>query len=181
MTCIVGIVHREGVIIGGDSAGVTTYRIVRRADEKVFQVGEFIMGFTDSFRMGQILRYSFVPPARGAEDDLTFMNTKFIDAVRQCLKSGGYARKSDEVESGGTFLVGYKGKLYCVESDYQVGISLEEFEAIGCGEEFALGCLHATPGQDPRARAQMALEAAARFSTGVRGPFNFVEQAKPCP
>ncbi len=178
MTCIVGVVHRMGVIIGGDSAGVGAYRIVRRADEKVFKVGEFIMGFTDSFRMGNILRYSFTPPVQGAENDVTFMNTKFVDAVRACLTKGGYAAKKDEVESGGTFLVGYRGNLYCIESDYQVGISLEEFEAIGCGEEFALGCLHATGERDPHERVKLALEAAARFSTGVRGPFNFVEQSK---
>ena len=58
MTCIVGLVHEGVVYIGGDSAGVGGMSLTVRADEKVFQNGEFLMGFTTSFRMGQLLRYS---------------------------------------------------------------------------------------------------------------------------
>ena len=48
--------------IGGDRAGVAGLSLTVRADEKVFQNGEFLMGFTTSFRMGQLLRYSLKPP-----------------------------------------------------------------------------------------------------------------------
>lgn len=62
MTCIVGLVDKGSIYMGGDSAGVAGLSVTTRADEKVFLNGPFIMGFTTSFRMGQILRYKFVPP-----------------------------------------------------------------------------------------------------------------------
>ena len=58
MTCIVGLVHEGTVFIGGDSAGVAGLSLVVRADEKVFRNGDFLMDFTTSFRMGQLLRYN---------------------------------------------------------------------------------------------------------------------------
>ena len=70
MTCIVGLVHEGVVYIGGDSAGVAGLSLTVRADEKVFQNGEFLMGFTTSFRMGQLLRYSLKPPCSYPDDDI---------------------------------------------------------------------------------------------------------------
>ena len=67
MTCIVGLEHKGKVYIGGDSAGVAGYSLSVRADQKVFINGNFIFGFTSSFRMGQILRFGFNPPRRHPE------------------------------------------------------------------------------------------------------------------
>ena len=67
------------------------------------------MGFTTSFRMGQLLRYSLKPPRRHPDDEINqFMVVTFTNAVRECLKAGGYASKKDDVESAGTFLVAIK-------------------------------------------------------------------------
>jgi ATP-dependent protease HslVU (ClpYQ) peptidase subunit len=179
MTCIVGLVDGGKVYIGGDSAGVGGYSLTLRADRKVFRNGDFIMGFTSSFRMGQLLAHAFTPPKRHPDTDVyKFMVTDFINAVRDCLKSGGYAEKHNEAESGGTFLVGYAGRLFKVESDYQVGEPVENFDACGCGEDIALGALFASQaGAKPQERLKTALKAAERFSAGVRGPFHFEEAA----
>ena len=64
MTVIVGLQHNGAVYIGGDSAGIAGYDLMIRHDEKVFVNQQFIMGYTTSFRMGQILRYSFKPPVQ---------------------------------------------------------------------------------------------------------------------
>lgn len=174
MTCIVGIAQEGKVYIGGDSAGVAGYSLTVRADRKVFRNGEFVMGFTSSFRMGQLLMHKFSPPRRHGSDDVyKFMVTEFIDSVRKCLKDGGYAEKHDEAERGGTFLVGHAGRLFKVEGDYQVGEPVVEYDACGCGEDLALGALFATPNRAPMDRLKTALEAAERFSAGVRGPFHF--------
>lgn len=58
MTCIVGLVDGDRVILGGDSAGIAGWHLQLRADEKVFRNGPYAIGFTTSFRMGQILRYA---------------------------------------------------------------------------------------------------------------------------
>ena len=57
MTCIVGLIDGRRVWMGGDSAGVSGLDITVRADAKVFRNGDFLIGFTSSFRMGQLLAF----------------------------------------------------------------------------------------------------------------------------
>jgi hypothetical protein len=172
MTAIAGFVDGGKVWIGGDSAGVSRYSLTVRADQKVFRNGDFLFGFTSSFRMGQLLRYSFTPPVPKEGQDLySYMVTDFINAVRECLKNGGFAAKDKEEESGGCFLAGYRGRLFKVDSDYQVGEPASGYDAAGCGDDIVVGALFATVGTDPMTRMTLALQAAERHSVGVRGPF----------
>lgn len=173
MTCIAGIRTDDGrVYIGGDSAGVAGLGLSVRADSKVFVNDGFLFGFTSSFRMGQVLRYAFTPPKRHPDKDvMAFMVTEFIDAVRAAFKAAGVARKGDEVESCGTFLVGYAGRLFNVADDYQVGEAACGYDSVGCGEDIAKGALHVSLRASPEDRIREALQAAEAHSAGVRGPF----------
>lgn len=176
MTCIVGIAHEDKVWIGGDSAGVDGWNGLEvRADKKVFRNGPFVMGFTSSFRMGNLLQYALNPPRRHPSDEVyKFLVTDFVDAVRKCLKDGGYATAKDGGEIGGTFLLGYEGRLFSIQSDYQVAETVSGFDACGSGEQVAKGSLFSTKGQPPADRLRTALEAAERFNAGVRAPFAIV-------
>ena len=180
MTAVVGLVHNGRVHLGADSAGIAGWALTVRADEKVFRNGPYAMGFTSSFRMGQLLRHAFEPPAPGS-DLPKFMATTFIDAVRDCLKAGGWATKNSEQESGGNFLVGVHGRLFEIGCDYQVGEPVDGYAAVGCGFELALGALYATglAGMPTKRRIRVALEAAERFSAGVRGPYAYVSTKAP--
>lgn len=176
MTAIVGFTDGKKVWMGGDSAGTAGTKTTLRKDEKVFINGDFLIGFCGSFRMGQLLRYSFSPPAKKEGQDLyAYMVTDFVDAVRACLKQGGYARADNGEEQGGLFLVGHKGRLFEIECDYQVGESFLAYEAIGCGEEVARGVMYATEGKAPKERIELALSAAEQFSAAVRAPFTILE------
>jgi hypothetical protein len=181
VTCIVGIEHDGGVVIGGDSAGLSGWSKTVRADEKVFTVGAYVMGFTSSFRMGQLLRYSLVVPAPDTWDVDRHMSTVFVDAVRATLKTGGFAKTSESQEEGGTFLVGVAGRLYAIYDNYQFARSAAGYQAVGCGADIALGSLHTTAELDmaPKLRAEAALEAAAALSGGVAGPFSIIDHAAP--
>lgn len=173
MTCIVGLVEGNTVWIGGDSAGVGGYSLTVRADEKVFRNGPMLFGFTSSFRMGQVLRYAFDVPDHDPRTDIDkYMATTFVDALRECLKKHGVASKSNEVESCGTFLVAYRGQLFCVQDDYQIAKAVDQFDAVGCGHDVAKGSLFATSNVIGRERVETALRAAERYSAGVRGPFH---------
>lgn len=173
MTCIVGLVDGDRVWMGGDSAGVSGLDITVRADTKVFRNGDMLIGFTNSFRMGQLLAYKLAPPQHERDQDVfRYMVVDFVDAVRACLKDGGYAQRSNDVESGGTFLVAYEGRLFSVQSDYQVGEAVRGYHAIGCGADYALGSLASTVGLPAEERVRKALECAELFSGGVRSPFN---------
>src|SRR3546814_9779502 len=79
-----------------------------------------------SFRMGQLLAHSFQPPKWHDDYDVyEYMVRDFVEAVRNCLKSGGFATREKEAEAGGTFLVGFKGRLFEIADDYQVGESVD--------------------------------------------------------
>ena len=176
VTCIAGLVHDGKVYLGGDSAAARGWDMLVRADPKVFRNGSYVIGFTSSWRMGQLLRYAFDPPEPSNEqrqDLFRFMATVFVDAVRECLKTGGYATKDKEQESSGEFLVGLGGRLFIIYSDYQVAESLDWIAAVGCGAQVALGALYAQRESQaaPHDRVMAALDAAERFSNGVRGPF----------
>jgi ATP-dependent protease HslVU (ClpYQ) peptidase subunit len=172
MTAVVGLVQSGSVYIGGDSAGVSGMNLTVRADTKVFRKKRYLFGFTTSFRMGQLIRYSLKLPKPTGNLD-AFMSTTFIDALRDCLKTGGWAAKENEREEGGTFLVGVQGELFAVYDDYQVAKAADGFAAVGCGDQIALGALFATAdaGLAPRRRVRNALAAAERYSAGVCGPF----------
>lgn len=175
MTCIVGLVSKDGsVIIGGDSAGVAGLSIAVRKDAKVFRVGAFLYGFTSSFRMGQIIRYSFKSPDHDPRWDVdTYLRTVWLDDLRKAFTAGGYSKKDNNVETGGTFLLGYRSRLFEVEGDFQIGEHATDYAAVGCGDDIAKGAMFAlaTSAIPETDRVRIALESAAQHSAGVRGPF----------
>jgi len=177
MTCIVGLETDQGVIIGADSAASAGWDGWVTRLKKVFRRGDFLIGYTSSFRMGQLLQHSLiVEPQKEGQEDLEFLVTTFIDAVRTCLKDGGFVKVENLVEEGGRFLVGYRGKLYVISSDFQVNSSRDGYQAVGCGASYALGNLFNSKAQPAKTRVRQALKAAAHFSNGVCGPFNILKE-----
>lgn len=174
MTCIIGMVCGDDVYMGADSAGVSGWDIVTRKDPKVFFNGEFLIGYTSSFRMGQILRYSFCPPKpREGVDSYKYMCTEFIDTLISTFKDKGFAQINNNEVTGGTFLVGYRGSLFEIDSDFQVGEVLKNYTSVGCGYAYALGSLYSSEnsGRSSEDCITIALSAAQEFSAGVRAPF----------
>jgi hypothetical protein len=195
MTCIVGYVHKETVYLGGDSAGTDgNYSQYIRKDPKVFKNGPFIFGFTSSFRMGQLLMSSKfkTPKQKPTQSDYDYMITNFIDNIRELFRDGGYLQKTNgEIEGeelGGTFLVGYKGVLYHIEDDFQVGIINEPYLAVGAGYDLALGSIYTSVkllgGESKIKKTQIknilndALEVASKFNASCKPPFNFISMSK---
>ncbi len=181
MTCIVGLVQRGSVYIGGDSASVQgwTSRITRLP--KVFRRGPFLIGYTTSFRMGQLLQYGLeVRVQREDEDAMKYMVTEVAEKVRVLLKERGVAKVEANTESGGQFLVGYRGRLFSFQQDFQVNEMADGYDAVGSGAEYALGAMRAMDRSAPLARLRRALEISAHFNMGVSGPF-FVRSLRGAP
>lgn len=178
MTCIVGLVDGGDVWIGGDSAGVSGWDLHVRSDRKVFTRDGWAFGFTWSYRYGQIMRYKFHPPEKMLTDSnlLEYMCTDFVDALRQTMRDAGFAKIEHSREEAGQCLVGRRGRLFTVQSDYSVAENVAEFGAVGCGAPYALGAMTATDGRGmtPAGRVGSALAAAEQWSSGVRGPFHLV-------
>lgn len=179
MTCIVALKENGRVWMGADSAGVGGYSLHLRRDPKIYRVGGLLLGFTSSFRMGQLLGYKLRIPDHDPRVAVEkWMATEFIDACRTCFKDGGWMRKDHDVEEAGFFLVAYRSRIFHVQSDLKVAETLDEYAATGCGEDLALGSLFTSDGKEPEERVLVALRAAAHFSAGVHEPF-LIEKLEP--
>ena len=177
MTAIAGIVARDGVWLAADSAGVSGTHLAHRADTKVFSLGEIAIAFTSSFRFGQLLQYQLKAPSPPVRHIHRWMSTTFVDAVRACLRTGGWLEKDKEREDAGTALVAVRRRLFVLEDDLQVAEHVDAFTAEGCGSDLMLGAMAAQdPGLPPGRRLRQALQIAARYSTGVCGPFRVLFQ-----
>ena len=172
MTCVIGLVHRKRIYMGADSAA-TGSRFIRTTNlPKVFRNGPFLIGYCGSFRMGQVLQHCLnIPKQLPNENAETYMVTRFIEAVRTAFKSKGVSAIEQNKEKGGQFLVGYRGRLYSVNSDFHVGDMLDGFDCIGSGAPVALGAMKALEDLPPRDRIQRALEITSYFISDVGPPF----------
>jgi len=113
------------------------------------------------------------------------MCTDFVDSIIKTFIDGGFNESKDSKNTGGQFLVGFKGRLFTIEEDYQVGECLDDYDTVGCGRDIVLGSLYTSNLNlklkpevlflEPQVRLEIALKAATRFSTGVTGPFNFLQ------
>jgi len=177
MTCIVGIADGTTVWMGGDSYGSTSYTKMASVHPKVFireTHGErVIIGWTGSFRMGQVLEHKLdIPSNETQQDAYAFMVGTVVGAVRTLLKEEGCViTKDGQDKSDGAFLFGYKGRLFKVGTDYSAIESTRGYTATGSGEETAMGALYVLPDAEPEARIMAALEAAAEIVPSVGGPF----------
>ena len=176
MTCIIGLSRRDELIIGGDSAAINPadYGLMIRDDTKVFEKGDFLIGFTSSFRMGQILRYSWSPPKpKKKQSDTEYIYTDVIESIRTSLKEKGFTTVEKGVETGGTFIIGYKNKVYLVDDDFQVGLSKEGRVTCGCGGEVALGAAGMLINQDVDNEfiVRTSLAMATKYNGGVHHPY----------
>jgi 20S proteasome alpha/beta subunit len=161
--------------MGADSGTSDDNVVESRADEKVFLVkNRFLIGFAGSFRLGQLLRFAFHPPLqKKSQDDYAYMCTHFVNAILECLKSGSFD-SGDKNDVTATFLsIGYKGKIYTIDGDLQVGKLNDFYTAIGSARELALGSLYTTEKMllTPQERILLALEAAAKYAPSIRAPF----------
>lgn len=179
MTCIIGLLETNKVIIGADSAAVRSGEIFSRKNPKVFFNGGYLFGCTSSFRMMQILQYMFKPPIYDDSKEMfEFIVQDFIESLRTCLKTYGYQTNIDSQkgDGGGEFILGLKNRLFLIFSDFQVGENVCEYYAIGSGAEYALGSLYESQTQclSGYQRVENALKSSSFFSSSVCPPFTIL-------
>jgi len=182
MTCVVGIALNGKIYMGADSCSSDVSEKYGRKDAKVFESHDMLLGYSGSWRFGNLFRFKFDPPAqRSDKEDFEFLVTDWVDALRTVCKSEGYTKIEDNEESfDGSALIGYKGKLYVLEGDWNIGEPNMDYAAIGSGSAVALGALYASvkasKSMTPKARIEAALEAASEYAVGVAPPFVFLSK-----
>lgn len=170
MTCVVGVKHNNKVYMASDLLGSNKHTKALRKDGKVFVKNNILFGGTSSYRMIQLLQYSLVIPEHLSTQSVDeYLRTSFIDAIRDLFKKNGYASIDNNEETGGTFLIGYRGRLFTVFSDYQVAENDSDYSSVGSGSDIALGAMFATEDLPPADRLTIAITAASEFNPYVAG------------
>jgi hypothetical protein len=172
MTCIAGIAQDGKVWIGSDSAGVNDRNELQlRADAKIFRFGQMLIGSSGSWRATQRIKYSspdILETISKERDAHEYMVNSFLPALQ----------KMDIEHEDFELLVGFHGRLFHVYGLRQVSEEIASYECCGSGSQVARGALFATEGEphiSPPVRIKLALQAAERFNSGVRGPFVIME------
>lgn len=181
MTCIVAMVQDGKIFMGGDAgafdSSIGMIQAVNRP--KVFAksgvYGKFILGYTSSFRMGQILEQYFHIPKPEKSSEYGHLIKDIIPHIKEILQEHNYTEVENNLERGGFFLFGYKKHLYQVNDDFSVLEFTDGYTAIGAGRQYALGAMHASEHLEPLDRIRLALNAAAHFSAAVCEPFTRLE------
>ena len=149
MTCIIGV-ERDGIAcICGDSLALSGWTKTEDND-KVFNVdinGVTIhIGFSTSFRMGQILQYHLpncLMLLNKPVPTVKYMVSEFVPTVQELFKARGFGKRDGLEHEGGQFLVAIGGKLFSVESNYYVHVSPSGVYTLGSGREYAMGAVTA--------------------------------------
>lgn len=180
MTCIIAYKFDDVVYIGGDSiaADMDTYSKDIIINPKVFKNGKFLIGYTTSFRIGQLLEYTLIPPKKNKKQDvMQYLCNNFIDEIRRLFVDNGYDMLKSN-SGGGTFLFAYKGDIYLVQNDYSILIVDTAYNAVGSGYKAALAAMNVLEEIDPKCKRyspeeklQIAFRAVEKHNNSVAGPF----------
>lgn len=177
MTCIAGLVKKNIIYIGADSQTSKGSLCLHTADHKVFRKGEFLIGVSGSTRVSHVIKNKFELPEHASKVSITkYMSVCFADSLRECFNASGVLLRKENRESASLdMLIGYRGKLFNVCSDFTALEVNKKFDyyAVGSGDQLALGSLYTTNklNLDPKERIKLALLAAAEFDAWVREPF----------
>ena len=158
MTCI--IAHTDGVssFIAGDKLGSNGFTKTVQTEPKVFEK-EFIklhddgltrtkevmaLGYTTSFRMGQLLNYNLNLPEQDASQTLSqYLVLKVIPIIRQMFKEEWGARDASQDVGGGQFIILHNHTIYEVQEDFSVLQPKTRITAVGSGTYHAIAAMQA--------------------------------------
>lgn len=146
MTCIVAFKTVEGhTVLAGDfmASNGHSFRKVRSA--KIFKKAEnCAIGYTDSFRMGQILEHVWSMPDRSVNcDDEEYLYINIVESLRTTFSALNYGTKGAKEEYFGSFLLVYKDRIFEVQGNMSMLEFVEDMCAVGSGQDAALGAMMA--------------------------------------
>ncbi len=181
MTCVVALEDNGSIWMGADSASYREDEVLIRQDEKVFKNGEFLIGFSGSFRIGQLLRWSLRPPKfLNNKAHMEYLVCDFVECLRNLLDTKGVLFKEETGDAHDSEIVlGFKGNIYVIEADFNVSSLRQKFAVSGSGFAYALGAmnvLYHDISLTPKQKIERALAVAGEYSPSVKSPFVVLNQ-----
>lgn len=183
MTSIVGYIDRKNkkAYIGGDTQGSSSSIKMDRKDIKVFEKEGILFGFTTSYRMGQLIKYSLnIPRILSKEDEHEYMVARFIPELIKLYDESKYLQKDHQGQAqGGIFIAIVNDRLFEIESDFQVNEPNYDYTSVGCGFKLCLGSLFTTykmKNMTVKEKVELALESAIEFDPYVGKRITILER-----
>jgi hypothetical protein len=117
MTCVIILQDKNGALLASDCAAIAADRsevYTMPHVSKIFQVGPWGVGFTQSFRAGQALRYGvrWPDPPEELEDLERFLVTEVVPEVRRAYQEAGCLQVKDGTEQGSLFALTMGRKIF---------------------------------------------------------------------
>lgn len=177
MTCIIGLLDKNKIYMAGDHIASDGYSLKLYNEQKVFLKDDFIIGCTGSFRMAQLLQYSWdIPERNNKQSNNDYLFLSVVPSIISLFEKNGFLKKEEEQKKGGVFLIGYKNRLYRFQSDFSLVEDSRGFSACGCGEDFAIGALEAIQqihiSMSPEKKIRIALSATEKHCALVALDWN---------
>lgn len=176
MTCIVGLIKGSSVWLGGDRAatgGGLNRTLIK--EPKVFEKNNIGFGICGLPKVMDALQHAIELPPYDGGDAKTYLVGSVVPAVREGLKKLECTEEHNGQQYfAGQLLIGFRRRLFQLESNFQLIESSRGFDAVGSGAEPALGSLRSTRG-NPRKRLLEALKVSAENNAGVAPPFDVIE------
>lgn len=158
MTCIIAHTNGTSSFIAGDKLGSNGFTKSVQAEPKVFEK-EFIkhnedgltrtkevmaLGYTTSFRMGQLLNYNLnLPEQVAGETFAQYLVLKVIPIIRQMFKEEWGSRDASQDVGGGQFIILHNHTIYEVQEDFSVLQPKTQITAVGSGTYHAIAAMAA--------------------------------------
>jgi len=144
MTCIIAMTYKGKVHMIGDCEGSDGFiKAQYKKNPKCFKNGDFLVGHTTTFRLGQILQYEWnVPEKLQSQSENDYLYKTVIKSLKSTFDNNFFGHKDGVDFEGGTFILGYKGRICVVESNLQL-LEYEDYASCGCGAYHANAAMEA--------------------------------------
>lgn len=185
MTIIVGIVDNNKVYMGCDSAISGENSINFLSESKIISKGvnetsdNLLIGVAGTLRGLQLLKYQWNPPTHnGDTPDEKYIYVNVLNSIKDLFTEhnhGAYVDEQSMCEDN--YMIGYKGRLYMIDFNYQVIQVDTPYCCIGSGDKYAYGALEIIRYADIDAKKRItgAIEVVSKFCPTVGGDVKVYE------
>ena len=171
MSCIVAISDGKRVHMACESAATSTdgdRRLI--VPNKIIKNGNYLIGFSGSIRVKQLLGPRFFTPPKNILD---FPNS--LVAHLEDKKALSFTEEQT-IMFLCNIIIAQKHKMYEILSDFQLNEPVVDYVTVGAGAHYAFGSLATTlelGGINIKERLVLALNAACLYSSDCKGPYQF--------
>lgn len=176
MTVIVAVTDGSNVYMGSDSAISSDKDVFGLKTEKIIKKDGLLIGVSGVLRGLQLLKYNWdIPEQPSSMSNEEYIITMIVQDIKGIFNFHGYSLLDDNQEIHDShYLIGYRGSIFTLDSNYQVFETNKQYAAIGSGAYFALGALSTLEDtgiikRDPAYAVNRSIEVAKEFCPTVSG------------